>query len=186
MEGEKEYEAILKLGIETVTHDPEGDTLAVQPVPKYAAAEITACLQSFIGKQMQTPPRYSAVKHNGKPLYYYARRGITVSKEPRQVEIMAIDCLDLSRDELAIRVVCSKGTYIRVLAADIGRMLGCGAHLKALRRIRSGPFSVGAGLPGEQLADPEQAHRLLVQYQLPVAEIKVLLGPEKGSLTSYD
>jgi len=186
MAGEKEYEATLKLGIETVTHDPEGDTFAVQPVPQYTAAEVTACLQFFIGKQMQTPPPYSAVKHNGKPLYYYARRGIAVAKEPRQVEIMAIDCLDLNRDELAIRVVCSKGTYIRVLAADIGRMLGCGAHLKALRRTRSGPFTVAAGLPGEKLTDPEQAHQLLVQYQLPVAEIKAVLGLEKGGSASYD
>jgi tRNA pseudouridine55 synthase len=183
MEGEKEYEATLKLGIETVTHDPEGETLAVRPVPEYSAAEITACLQTFHGVQLQTPPQYSAVKHNGKPLYYYARRGITVAKEPRQVEISAIDTLGRSRDELIIRVTCSKGTYIRVLAADIGRTLGCGAHLKALRRVRSGPFTAAAGLPGNKLANPDEAHRLLVQYQLPVAAVKVLLERENGSLT---
>jgi len=186
MEGEKGYEATLKLGIETETHDPEGEIVAVHPVPKYTAAEVTACLQKFLGKQFQTPPRYSAVKHNGKPLYYYARRGIRVNKEPRQVDIAAIDCLRLRGDELTIRVVCSKGTYIRVLAADIGMTLGCGAHLKSLRRIRSGPFTVAAGLPGEKLADPDEASQLLARHQLSVPEVKALLDWAKGSLTPDD
>ena len=186
MEGEKEYEATLKLGIETETHDPEGKTLMVRPVPEYTAAEVTSCLQTFHGVQLQTPPLYSAVKHKGKPLYYYARRGIPVAKEPRRIEIAAIGLLGLSRYELTIRVVCSKGTYLRVLAADIGRALGCGAHLTALRRIRSGPFTVAAALAGEKLADPGQAHRLLIQHQLQVAEVKRELGQEARSLPSYD
>ena len=186
MKGEKEYEATLKLGIETTTHDPEGDITGVNSVPDITTTEVTACLQSFFGRQMQTPPPHSAVKHHGKPLYYYARRGIKVTKEPRQIEISAIDCLGLCRDELTIRVICSTGTYIRVLAADIGRALGCGAHLKVLRRIRSGPFKVAAGLPGAKLADPDQAHQLLGQYQQTVAEVKAVLGQAAGSLPEDD
>jgi tRNA pseudouridine55 synthase len=176
MEGEKEYEATLKLGIETETHDPEGEITGVNPVPDFTASEVTACLQSFIGKQMQTPPPYSAVKHNGKPLYYYARQGIMVTKEPRQIKIPAIDCLGLHRDELAIRVVCSKGTYIRVLASDIGRSLGCGAHLKELRRTRNGPFRVTAGMDGGKLADPVLARQQLLQYRHTVEEVITRLG----------
>ena len=177
MEGEKEYEATLKLGIETETHDPEGKITGANPVPIFSITEVTACLQSFIGRQMQTPPQYSAVKHNGKPLYYYARQGIRVVKEPRQIEIPALDLLGLHRDELVIRVVCSKGTYIRVLASDIGRSLGCGAHLKELRRTRNGSFHVTAGLHGEKLADPEQARQQLLQHCHSVEEIKTRLAP---------
>ena len=177
MDGEKEYEAILKLGIETETHDPEGEITGVNPVPKFTVTEVTDCLQSFTGKQLQTPPQYSAVKHNGKPLYYYARQGIKVVKEPRQIEISTIACLGLHRDELAIRVVCSKGTYIRVLAADIGRALGCGAHLKELRRTRNGPFHVTASLAGEKLADPEQARQQLLQHRHSIEEVKTRLVP---------
>ena len=177
MEGEKEYEALLKLGIETETHDPEGEITNETPVPELTVAEVTACLQSFTGKQLQTPPQYSAVKHKGKPLYYYARKGIKVAKEPRQIEISAIACLSLHRDELAIRVVCSKGTYIRVLAADIGRALGCGAHLKELRRTQNGPFHVADSLDGEKLADPEQARQQLLQNRYSVEEVITRLDP---------
>ncbi len=171
MEGEKEYEATLKLGIETETHDPEGKITNENPVPELTVAEVTACLQTFSGKQLQTPPQYSALKHNGKPLYYYARRGIKIAKEPRQIEVSAIACLALHRDELAIRVTCSKGTYIRVLAADIGRALGCGAHLKELRRTRNGPFHVSDGLAGEKLIDSDLARQQLLQNRYSVEEV---------------
>ncbi len=107
---------------------------------------------------MQVPPAYSALKHKGKPLYYYARKGIKITKEPREVEIASLERTDgshtLSGDEadLAIMVVCSKGTYIRTLAADIGSYLGCGAHLVQLRRTRSGCFSVAESLTWDDLS----------------------------------
>ncbi len=152
MEGTKEYLATLRLGVETETQDTEGTVTARHPVGTITHLQVEACLQKFRGRQMQVPPAYSALKHKGKPLYYYARRGIEVTKEPREVDIAVLErndgCQPLSGDEadLAIRVVCSKGTYIRTLAADIGRNLGCGAHLVQLRRIRSGRFTVEESL----------------------------------------
>lgn len=158
MEGEKEYLASLKLGVETATQDIEGDVTARVPVGHIGPGTVEACLGRFRGRQLQTPPAYSALKHQGKPLYYYARKGIEIEKEARQVEIRELVRTDgdavLQGEQaiLDIRVVCSKGTYIRSLAADIGRSLGCGAHLTRLRRTRSGCFSVDESLSWDRLA----------------------------------
>jgi tRNA pseudouridine(55) synthase len=111
-----------------------------RPVPDMAEKVIAECLAQVTGAQMHTPPSYSALKHKGKPLYYYARKGIKVVKEPRLINIKELHCLSQDRDTLALRVVCSKGTYIRTLAADIGEFLGCGAHLSKLKRTRNGFF----------------------------------------------
>ncbi|MDA8163694.1 MAG: hypothetical protein M0017_01490, partial [Desulfobacteraceae bacterium] len=132
---------------------------------------IEACLAALRGEQLQAPPAFSAVKHEGRPLYYYARKGIAVGKEPRRIFIRELASGGLDGDRLAIRVVCSKGTYIRTLAADIGRCLGCGAHLAALRRLRSGPFSVTNALPGAELQDSGPARALLLRHHLTVAEV---------------
>jgi tRNA pseudouridine55 synthase len=167
MEGEKEYLATLTLGIETTTQDPEGDIIAVREVAPLSEETIKDCLAGFIGIQLQTPPAYSALKHKGKPLYYYARKGIEVKKEARPVhirEIVRIDekgLLSGTGAELTIRVVCGKGTYIRTLAADIGRMLGCGAYLSSLRRVRSGSFSVDNGFSGKDFAAEDAKERFL-------------------------
>lgn len=157
MVGQKEYLATLCLGVETETLDPEGSITRRCAVGRREGLEIERCLAEFRGRQMQTPPVYSALKHKGKPLYYYARKGIDIVKEPREVFIDTLERTDgagdLIGDEvlLQLRVVCSKGTYIRSLAADIGQRLGCGAYLKELRRIRSGCFSVEHSLTGEVL-----------------------------------
>jgi len=159
MEGKKEYLATLRLGVETETQDTEGAVTSRTQVGEISAAEIETCLQKFRGRQLQVPPAYSALKHNGKPLYYYARQGIRISKDPRQINIELLErtdcCRNLMGDEvdLGIRVVCSKGTYIRTLAADIGGNLGCGAHLVQLRRVRSGFFIVDEGLTWDELSD---------------------------------
>jgi len=176
MDGEKEYEATLQLGVETDTQDPEGKVIAEKAVPTLYSDDIRRCLSGFVGEQLQSPPSYSALKHEGRPLYYYARRGIKVVKKPRQIEIMAIDCLHFEAEKLTIRVICGKGAYIRTLAADIGRALGCGAHLKALRRIRNGPFSVFNGLPGEKLASRDEAVRLLRKHWMTVENVTTLLN----------
>jgi tRNA pseudouridine55 synthase len=116
---------------------------------------------------MQVPPVYSALKHKGKPLYYYARKGIEIIKDPREVDIMTLErtdnCQTLSGDEayLSIRVVCSKGTYIRTLAADIGRSLGCGAHLVQLRRTRSGFFTIEDSLTWDDLSGDDALNRCI-------------------------
>lgn len=153
MAGSKKYEAVMQLGVETETLDPEGAITVTRDVPELQKKEIEHCLADFTGKQLQQPPMYSALKHKGKPLYHYARQGIAVAKDPRPVEIYSIGYkkYDPVRKQLHIDVHCSRGTYIRVLAADIGEKLGCGAHLRALRRTRSGFFSVHEALDGSKL-----------------------------------
>lgn len=157
MEGEKEYLATLRLGVETETLDTEGAVTARRPVDDITSLQVETCLEKFKGRQLQVPPAYSALKHKGKPLYYYARKGITVEKAAREVTLSTLERIDGDRTlsatntDLTIRVVCSKGTYIRTLGADIGTALGCGAHLVQLRRIRSGPFTVQDSLSWDDL-----------------------------------
>ncbi len=161
MDGEKEYIATLCLGVETETLDTEGEVVNRTEVGTISEESIEDCLASFRGKQMQTPPAYSALKHKGKPLYYYARKGIKIEKEPREIEVSTLERIgeggDIAGKEgvLNIRVVCSKGTYIRTLAADIGEKLGCGAHLTGLRRTKSGIFHVDNALNWEELSDAD-------------------------------
>jgi tRNA pseudouridine55 synthase len=167
MEGKKEYLATLRLGVETETQDTEGAVTDRRPVGEISSLEVEECLQKFRGRQMQVPPVYSALKHKGKPLYYYARKGIEIIKDPREVDIMTLErtdnCQTLSGDEayLSIRVVCSKGTYIRTLAADIGRSLGCGAHLVQLRRTRSGFFTIEDSLTWDDLSGDDALNRCI-------------------------
>lgn len=170
MDGSKEYLATLCLGVETDTFDPEGEVIARHPVSHVSADRIEECLRSFRGEQLQVPPIYSALKHKGKPLYHYARQGISIVKEPRPVCIETLERNDgdhdLAGEEellLSLRIVCSKGTYIRSLAADIGKFLGCGAYLLALRRIRSGLFTLDDSFPGSDLFLPDTRQRLLAK-----------------------
>lgn len=157
MEGEKEYLATLHLGVETETQDPEGAIIRRRPVGRLDVETVESCLKKFRGLQKQVPPAYSALKYKGKPLYYYARRGIEVKKEPREVLIRVLqrmeEHVELSQDnaELKIRVVCSKGTYIRTLGSEIGETLGCGAHLVELRRTKSGHFDIENSLSWDDL-----------------------------------
>ena len=151
MPGEKEYAATLRLGIETDTFDPEGRVTSRNPVDRLTAEDINRCLERFRGENMQVCPAYSALKHNGKPLYYYARKGIDVPRKVRPVTIRTLECTAFDENSLEIRVSCSKGTYIRTLASDIGKKLGCGAHLSALRRLRSGFFHVDDAVASDLL-----------------------------------
>jgi tRNA pseudouridine55 synthase len=169
MDGQKEYLATLCLGVETATFDPEGVVVARQPVGFLAAEQIEKCLSAFRGEQFQVPPIYSALKHLGKPLYHYARQGINIVKESRLVCIETLERTDDGGDlaggeaQLSLRIVCSKGTYIRSLASDIGKSLGCGAHLIQLRRVRSGCFTLNNSLPGQELFLPDARRRLLAK-----------------------
>jgi tRNA pseudouridine55 synthase len=180
MAGDKEYLARLRLGVETDTFDNEGEVVRRQPVGTISASRVEESLARFRGDQYQVPPAYSALKHRGKPLYHYARQGIAVVKEARPVSITLLQRCDdgggLDGDEadLDLRVVCSKGTYIRSLAADIGRDLGCGAHLVQLRRTRSGPFQVDRALTWEELND-ESARERCRERAIAVSEISKLL-----------
>lgn len=141
LEADKTYEATVHLGIKTTTGDTEGEaieTLAVDVTPE----QIEAALAQFRGPIKQVPPMYSALKRDGKALYEYAREGITLEREARPVTIHALSLVDYQAPFLKIQVTCSKGTYVRVLGEDIGAVLGCGAHLNALRRIEVGALDV--------------------------------------------
>lgn len=179
-DGEKEYLATLRLGVETTTLDPEGDICNESPVGLLKESTVAEVLQRFQGTQQQTPPIYSALKHKGKPLYHYARKGIEVTKPPRTVSIEQLERVESFSDIsdanpfLSIRVVCSKGTYVRTLGADIGKALGCGAYLTSLRRIRSGCFHVDASVAGTSL-EGENARQELINKALSVPDLLNLL-----------
>ena len=141
LDADKTYEAVVQLGVETDSGDADGAVLATRPVV-VDQATLEAVLERFRGEIEQVPPMYSALKRDGKALYEYARAGIEVERAARKVTIHVLDLLDFGGERFSIRVACSKGTYIRSLAMDIGAALGCGAHLCALRRTHIGAFDV--------------------------------------------
>lgn len=141
LDAPKRYEAEIQLGVTTTTADAEGEVVDRKAVDA-SRAEVDAVLARFAGIQTQIPPMYSALKRDGTPLYVLARRGETVERAPRTIQIYSLDLLSLAESRLAVRVACSKGTYIRTLAEDIGAALGCGAHLAALRRTATGAFEL--------------------------------------------
>ena len=143
LDADKTYLASMRLGIVTNTGDTEGEVIERAPVT-CSHAEVAVALGLFRGEIQQIPPMYSALKRDGKPLYAYARAGIELPREARKVTIHALDLLEFAGDTAMFRVRCSKGTYVRTLAEDIGRALGCGAHLAALRREAIGDLSIGA------------------------------------------
>jgi len=141
LEADKSYAAEIQLGVSTTTADAEGEVIAERAV-SITPDELAAALLHFSGSILQTPPLYSALKHAGKPLYAYARAGIQIEREPRRVTIRALNLQWFEGERLALSVTCSKGTYIRSIAHDLGEMLGCGAHLAALRRTAVGRFGL--------------------------------------------
>jgi tRNA pseudouridine55 synthase len=152
LDADKSYLATVKLGITTTSADAEGEIIAQKPV-NVTLQQVESVLHQFIGDIEQTPPIYSALKVDGKPLYAYARAGQEVEIKSRYVSIHQIHLEHFEADELVFTVTCSKGTYIRTLAQDIGAKLGCGAHLKGLRRLTSGTFDLKDALPLEVLSE---------------------------------
>lgn len=143
-EGCKCYEAVMQFGVTTDTLDMTGTTLSEQSYQSVSKQQLQGALSDFTGSILQIPPMYSAIKQGGQPLYKLARLGQEVERPARPVEIHSIDVLSFDLPFVSARIVCSRGTYIRTLADDIGRSLGCGAALKELRRISSGPFEISA------------------------------------------
>ncbi len=139
--GDKKYEALLHLGIETDTQDATGSRVAESPVPDCSETEIQAVCRSFTGPLDQVPPIYSALKHKGVPLYKHARLGKPIQKPARQIVVFDLHITEIQLPYVRFEVTCSAGTYIRTIGADIGKKLGCGGHLKALRRLESSSFS---------------------------------------------
>ncbi|OQK18316.1 pseudouridine synthase [Methyloprofundus sedimenti] len=158
---DKRYQTVIQLGVMTDTGDVDGTVLAVKDVPEISEQQLAACLASFIGQIEQVPPMYSALKHHGKKLYELAREGITVERKARKITIYAIQCLGYADGLLTLDVQCSKGTYIRTLAEDIGHALKCGATVKELRRTVAGQFKLEDALTIEQLQAVPSDNELL-------------------------
>jgi tRNA pseudouridine55 synthase len=159
LDADKSYETVVHLGITTTTGDTEGEVVNTCEVD-VAQERIDAVLTQFRGEIDQVPPMYSALKRDGKPLYEYARAGVTLEREARRVTIHALELIDYQAPFLTLRVRCSKGTYIRVLGEDIGAALGCGAHLRALRRTQVGNLSIDGALTIDQLANIAEPERV--------------------------
>jgi tRNA pseudouridine55 synthase len=152
-EYDKEYEAVIQLGITTDTYDGEGRITKKTEDLKISPDQIRQTILSFEGRIQQAPPIYSAIKHKGKKLYQYARANEKVERKKREVEISDIDCLNVDIPFVELKIRCSKGTYVRSLAHDIGEKLGCGAYLFSLRRTRVGPFKLEDALSLEKISD---------------------------------
>ncbi|MFP3874065.1 MAG: tRNA pseudouridine(55) synthase TruB [Thiohalophilus sp.] len=169
LDSDKHYIGTCKLGVTTTSADAEGEVLERKPVGNYSRAEIEAVLAGFVGEIEQIPPMHSAIKVNGQPLYKLAHQGKEIAREPRRITIYALELVSLEGDELVLDVRCSKGTYVRTLAEDIGRQLGCGAHLSALRRTGAGPFSIDRAVPLSELEQlAESGLAALDQALLPI------------------
>lgn len=143
LDADKRYLVRVRLGVRTETADAEGEVLATASTAQVTETAVRTVLAGFVGSIEQLPPMYSAVKHQGQRLYRLARAGQEVARTPRQIQIYALDLLDLRLPDLDIMVHCSKGTYVRTLAEDIGDRLGCGGHVAALRRTGVGPYIQG-------------------------------------------
>jgi tRNA pseudouridine55 synthase len=169
----KEYLATMLLGVQTETLDTEGKIIS-QSDKVVSVEEIRTALSRMVGKIMQVPPAYSAIKYCGEPLYKWARKGVIIQAAPREVEIRHIIVEDISYPRVTFRVACSKGTYIRTLCADIGELLGCGACLCSLRRQRSGFFSEEMAISLTDSPPGEKKDELLAKM-LPMTQLLPLL-----------
>jgi tRNA pseudouridine55 synthase len=158
LDADKRYRAMIRLGQRTTTGDAEGEVIETLPV-EVNEEQVLAVLGNFMGESQQLPPMHSAIKHQGKPLYEYIRKGETVERELRKVIIHELKLERLAGDELEFSVLCSKGTYVRTLAEDIGESLGCGGHLIALCRTRIGEFSLDDAYTLKQLESMNETER---------------------------
>lgn len=172
----KSYETVARLGVTTDTDDADGQVLRERPVPELDGDRVSAALQGFIGRIRQRPPIYSALKQGGEPLYAKARRGESIEVPEREVEVRSIELLELSGAELQLRITCGSGTYIRSIVRDLGELLGCGAHVTALRRSWVEPFDEPHMLTIEGLRHISETHgeQALDAVLLPIDAAMVL------------
>jgi len=169
LNADKTYQFTCRLGITTATGDAEGKVVTTCPVGPLTREQIEAAMQRFIGVIEQIPPMYSALKRDGQPLYKLARKGIEIEREPRQVTVHALRLLRWEGEELEYELICSKGTYVRTLAADLGEALGCGAHISALRRTAVAPYDAARMVTLDVLRErAEQGLAALDELLLPL------------------
>lgn len=176
LNADKRYTATIRLGITTDTLDITGTVLS-ETESKVSDEQLKAALEHFKGEQLQVPPMYSAISKGGIRLYDLARQGIEVEREKRKINILEINLLERNGDEFKIDVLCSKGTYIRSLADDLGKFLGCGATLTALRRTATGGFSIDACATVEQIEKEPEKH--LISAENVVSHFKKITISEK-------
>lgn len=177
---DKEYEAVMRLGVKTDTQDLSGTVLEEKPVA-VSEAEVETAIQSFAGGYEQVPPMYSALKVNGKRLYELAREGREVERRPRSVSLYRIEILSMQMPEVSIRVFCSKGTYIRTLCHDIGEKLGCGAAMSSLKRTKSGCFTLDTAITLselERLRDEKNVEKVLIPVDAMFDELAQVHVPD--------
>jgi tRNA pseudouridine55 synthase len=174
---EKEYVSVVKLGVETNTYDMTGEVVAEREVPPLTSDDVERVLEAYRGDIQQVPPMFSALKHRGQPLYKLARQGITVERPARPVTVKEMELVALDPPEMTLRTVCSRGTYIRTLAHDIGNDLGCGGAIKTLVRTRSGPFSVERALTLQSVEDDPSA---AIEAVALLDDVRALLAAEAG------
>jgi len=165
MSVDKIYEGEATLGVVTDSQDAEGEVMETRPVPELTEAQVREVMKTFLGDQYQTPPMHSAIKIGGVPLYKLARKGEEVEREPRFIRVASFDLLSFALPKLTFDLHCTKGTYVRTIAHDLGQKLGCGAHLSALRRTGSGKFKIASCLPLDEIE------------KLPLTEIEKRLIP---------
>ncbi len=177
LSADKGYRATCKLGVVTNSGDADGEVRETRPIGQIALARVQEVLESFLGKISQIPPMHSAIKRDGIPLYKLAHQGIEIEREPREVSIHELKLVRFEGDELEIDVRCSKGTYIRTLAEDIGEALGCGAHVSALRRTGFG------ALDGFEMHDIESLEKIYEQDGM--AGLDELLMPMESMLPDW-
>ena len=194
LDDNKRYQVVVQLGVMTDTGDAEGRVIETKPVPEVSADELLACLQRFTGAIDQIPPMYSALKHNGKKLYELAREGKTIERKARRITIFELKLLSSSltgadrNNQLTLEVFCSKGTYIRSLAEDIGHVLGCGGTVLALRRLEAGQFNIAQARTIEQLTamTEQDLFNALIAVDQPLAALPaVQLSDEQAVAIKY-
>jgi tRNA pseudouridine55 synthase len=174
MSEDKEYAGTLTLGLTTSTQDREGEIVEQRPVPAFEENHVRAAFEEFRGDFYQLPPMVSAKKHGGVPLYKLARQGKVVEREPRLVHVYRYTVDRMALPDIDFSVVCSKGFYVRTYAHDIGEALGCGAHLKSLRRTKSGRFDVGNALGVEEMKNAPREE--IVKRVLSLPEVSRMRG----------
>lgn len=171
---DKVYDGEMKLGVETNSQDSEGEVVSELPVPESVnEAYMREQMASFLGDQYQTPPMFSAKKLNGIPLYKLARQGQEVQREPRFINISKFELIEWNKPAAKFRLACSKGTYVRTVCHDLGKKIGCGAHMTQLRRISSDKFNVENAITVEKLS------------QLSPSAIKKILIPVASAVPSF-
>ena len=181
LDADKHYRVRIRLGVTTTTADAEGEVLETRPVVGVDEAWLRAVMERFLGPIEQLPPMYSAVKHQGERLYKLARQGIEVERQPRTVTIHSMELIDLALPELELDVHCSKGTYVRTLAEDLGAELGCGGHVIGLRRTGVGPYVE----PERRFVTLDEIEDLIAAHEDPYPALDSLLLPLESALEHW-